>query len=71
MTTSTQNNFDQLLIYVNMYQYAKKSGYLIDLFWRYGQTKNPAISLAENILARISGTKVFKHDICAGTQQTI
>ena len=54
-----------------MYQYAKKSGYLIDLFRRYGQSKNPAISLAENILARISGTKVFKHDISAGTQQTI
>ena len=33
----------------------KKSGYFIDLFWRYGWLKNPAIWLAENILAHISG----------------
>ena len=37
----------------------KKSGYFIDLFWRYGWLKNPAIWLAENILAHISGTKIF------------
>ena len=37
----------------------KKSGYFIDLFWRYGWLKNPAIWLAENILAHISGTRIF------------
>ena len=37
----------------------KKSGYFIDLFWRYGWLKYPAIWLAENILAHISGTKIF------------
>ena len=37
----------------------KKSGYFIDLFWKYGWLKNPAIWLAENILAHISGTKIF------------
>ena len=30
----------------------------INLFWRYGWLKNPAIWLAENILANISGTKI-------------
>ena len=35
----------------------KKSGYFIDLFWRYGRLKNPAIWLAENIFAYISGKK--------------
>ena len=34
-------NFDQVLIYVNLYQ-QKKSGYFINLFWRYGWLKNPA-----------------------------
>ena len=38
---------------------SKKSGYFIDLFWRYGWLKNPAISLAENILVHISGTRIF------------
>ena len=37
----------------------QKSGYFIDLFWRYGWLKNPAIGLAENILAHISGMKIF------------
>ena len=37
----------------------KKSGYFIDLFWRYGWLKNPAIWSAENILAHISATKIF------------
>ena len=37
----------------------KKSGYFTDLFWRYGWLKNPAIWLPENILARLSGTKLF------------
>ena len=37
----------------------KKWGYFIDLFWRYGWLKNHAIWLGENILARISATKIF------------
>ena len=37
----------------------KKSGYFINLFWRYVWLKNPAIWLAENILAHIFGTKIF------------
>ena len=37
----------------------KKSGYSIDLFWRYVWLKTHAIWLAENILANISGTKNF------------
>ena len=41
------------------YKTCKKSGYFIDLFWRYSWLKNPAIWLAENILAYISGTKIL------------
>ena len=51
--------FDQLLVYVNLHQHAKNhaislisSGYMVD-------KKNLAIWLAENILAHISGTKIF------------
>ena len=51
-------NFDQLLIYVNFYQHAKKSDYFIDLFWRYGWL-NPAIWLAENILAHTPRITIF------------
>ena len=40
---------------------SKKSGYFIDLFWRSGWLENPAIWLAENILAHISGTKIFQN----------
>ena len=56
---STQKIFGQLLIYVNLYQRAKNQAILIDLFWRYGWLKNPAIWLTENILAHISETKIF------------
>ena len=35
----------------------KKLGYFIDLTWRYGWLKTPAIWLAENIFAHIPGTK--------------
>ena len=45
-------------IYVNLYQHAK-SGYFSDLFWRFGWLKNAAIWVAENILAHISGTRIF------------
>ena len=37
----------------------KKTGRLIDLFWRYGWLKNPVIWLAENILGHVTGTKIF------------
>ena len=37
----------------------QKSVYFIDLFWRYASLENPAIWLAENILAHISETKIF------------
>ena len=40
---------------------SKKSGYFIDLFWRSSWLENPAIWLAENILAHISGTKIFQN----------
>ena len=49
---STLNLFEFVLTW-------KKSGYFIDLFWRYGLLKNPAIWLVENILAYVSGTKFF------------
>ena len=48
----------------NLYEFVsicKKSGYLFDLFCRYGWLKNPAIWLTENILAHISWTKIFPH----------
>ena len=47
----------------------KNAGYFTDLFWRYGRLKNPAISLAEKILAHTSGTRIFQYGICAGTEQ--
>ena len=37
----------------------KKSGYLIDWFWRYGWLKNLAVWLTDKILAHISETKNF------------
>ena len=36
-----------------------KSGYSIDLFWRYALFKNPANWFTENILACILGTKIY------------
>ena len=43
----------------------KKSGYFTDLFWRYGWLKNPAIWLAENILAHTQEQKFCqKWDLC-------
>ena len=58
-TGDTQTVFDQLFIYMNLYQHVEITGYFTDLFWRYGWLKNPAIWLAENILCSISGTKIF------------
>ena len=36
-----------------------KSGYFIDLIWRYGWLKNPAIWLSVNILGHIYETKIL------------
>ena len=47
--------FNQLLIFMNLYQHATKSGFLIILFYGHSWFKNPAIWLAEGILAHISG----------------
>ena len=38
----------------------RKSDFFIVLFYRYSWLKNPVIWLAKNILAHISGTKVFQ-----------
>ena len=40
------------------YQYAKKSGYFVNLFYRYVWLKNPAIWLADNILDHIFRTTI-------------
>ena len=37
----------------------KQWGYFIDSLWKYGQLKNLAIWLAENIMAYNSGIKIF------------
>ena len=39
----------------------KKSGYLLDLFWRSGWLKIPAIWLAENILVHITRLKILSN----------
>ena len=50
----------------------KKSGYFINLLWRYGWLKNSAIWLAENILVHISGTKFFQNmGLCRNTANNI
>ena len=59
VTMATPKFFDQLFIYINLYQHAKKSGYFNNLFLIYGWLKNPAIWLAENNLTNISRTKIF------------
>ena len=67
--TAIQNFFDQLLIYVDVYQVAKKSSYFIDLFLRYGWLKNPAIWLAWEQFGPYLRNKNFpKYEICAATQ---
>ena len=50
---------DQILIYVNLCQNAKKQ--TIDLLWGYGWLKCPAIWLAENNLAHISWKNNFQN----------
>ena len=45
----------------------------MDLFWRYGWLKNPAIWLAENILVHISVTKKYSQtwDLCRNAVDNI
>ena len=52
-----QKKIDQL--FKNLYQHAKKSDYLIYMFWRNSWFKNPAIWLAESILVHISHEQDF------------
>ena len=62
MATPTSDHVQSKLFSFNLREFEsprKKSGYLDDLFYRYGWSKNPAIWQAENILAPISGTKIF------------
>ena len=50
----------------------KKSGYFIDLLWRYGWLKNPAIWLAENILAPSQEQKFSQTwDLCRNRANNI
>ena len=58
LTMHNQTFFDQLSIYKNLFQHAKNEDF-IDLFWRNGWFKNPAIWIIESILAYISGKKSF------------
>ena len=49
----------------------QKSGYFIYLFWRYGWLKNPAVWLAEDILAHISGHFPQIWDLCTNIANNI
>ena len=49
----------------------QKSGYFIYLFWRYGWLKNPAVWLAEDILAHISGHFPQIWDLCRNIANNI
>ena len=49
-------SFYQILIYMNLYQYAKNEAISLIHSEKYGRLKNSAIWLAENILPHISGT---------------
>ena len=59
LTMPNQNIFDQLLIFVNLYQHTKNEAVSSICFREIYWFKNPAILLAESILVYISGTKFF------------
>ena len=61
LTMPHQKRFNQLLIFVNLYQYAKNEvvSSFINLLWRNAWFKNSAIWMAESILVHISGTTFF------------
>ena len=69
LTTPTTQNLSSAFNLCEFVPTCKKSGYLTDFFWRYGWLKNPAFWLAENILAHISGTKIW--DLCRNTANNI
>ena len=54
-------NFQSTFNLCELLSTCKKSGYFVELFWRYNWLKNPTIWLGENILAHISGTKIFSN----------
>lgn len=56
LTMPTQNISEQILTFFNLNQPSKKSGYFIDLFWKYRSFKNATVWLAESILADTSET---------------
>ena len=58
LATPIQKFFDQLLIYMNLYQHAKNQAISL-IFLEIWLIKNPTISLAENILAHISEARIF------------
>ena len=59
LTMPTPIFFNQLLFFMKLYQLAKKTGFLIILFYRYSWFKNPVIWLAKRILAHISRIRFF------------
>ena len=64
-------NFWSIFNLCELVSTCKKSCYFIELFWRYSWLKNPAIWLADNILAHISGTKISPSMGFAQEQQII
>ena len=70
LTTPTSKVFDQLM-WIEFVSTCKISNYFINLFWRHGWLKKPAMWLAQNILADISGIKFPKYEICGGKQQMV
>ena len=64
---ANQNIFNHYLIFVKLYQRGK-SGNFMNLFWRNSSSENPAIWLAESILAYISKITFFPiQDLCRNT----
>ena len=58
-----------ILLTPKFFNQLSKSGYFIDLFWRYGWLKNHAIWLAENTYLR--NKHFLKYGIGAGTQKIL
>ena len=71
LTLPTQKIFDLILIYVNLYQHAKKSGYFIDLFRTYSSLKNPAIWLRTFWLSSQEPKFSQIWDFCRNTAKNI
>ena len=61
LTMTTPEFFDQLLIYVNLCQCVKNQAISLICSGKNGWLKNPAIWLAENMSAHVSGTKIFSN----------